>query len=138
MENEFSNLTPRAERHLTHLVVSIRKKSWLPIAWSTGVLLDISAGGFKIELVDNKLPTPGKNYWINLPLSQIGIAHPKKLGIKCRCIWMDKVKHIMGGSFIEQDAEQLDILEIVIAKLLKNKDLKLDEQQPSIVSKVSS
>lgn len=118
MENKHKIL-PRDERHHTHTYVTVQKNKLLNITHISGVLLDISSAGFKIELVGNKMPIVNdKNYWLKIPLHQLGFVSPKKLLVKIRSVWVDQNRHLFGGLFLDTSNEQKEIIESVISILI--------------------
>lgn len=113
-------LTPRGERYNTHTYVTIQSNRFFSLTPMSGVLLDISSSGFKIELVGNKLSLEaGKRYWLSIPLHQLGVLSPSKLSLKIECVWIDQDKYICGGIFLETSTAQKELIESVIGILIE-------------------
>ena len=66
----------RAHRYISHALVEVRRFKLLPFFCDSAVLLDISASGFKLEFTGEVKVSPGNQYWLNIPLSPLGIYAP--------------------------------------------------------------
>lgn len=107
----------RQERFMSHALVSIKKFKWLPFAIHSAVLLDISLLGFKIEFTGDADVKIGTSYWLDIPLSPLGIYAPKRLLCHCECRWFDKESMRFGGIFIELDKTQRLIIDQIVETL---------------------
>lgn len=115
--------TPRAERYLSHALVEVKKFKNLPFFCDSGVLLDLSTMGFKLEFTGEVRVTPGTQYWLNIPLSPLGIYAPKRLICKSECRWFDDTRFRVGGTFIDLSKKDKMILEQVIASLKEREQI---------------
>lgn len=107
----------REERYQSHSLVDIRPFKSLPFFAKSGVLLDLSFSGFKLDLTTQIRMKPGDRFWMIVPLSSLGIYAPKKLVIRAECRWYDPQKFRLGGLFIELSATERLILDQVINSL---------------------
>ena len=114
---------PRQTRYLSHAIVELRKFKYLPVFIKSAILLDISLGGFKIEFTADLSITPGLGYWLEMPLSPLGIYAPKKLICKCECRWFDPSQMRMGGVFTQEDRSTQILLEQIVETLKERDDL---------------
>ena len=92
---------PRAKRYVSHALVEIRRYKWLPFFCHSAVLLDISTGGFKLEFTGEVEAAPGNQYWLNIPLSPLGIPAPARFICRCECRWFDPHRFRIGGTFLK-------------------------------------
>ena len=112
---------PRQQRYISHALVEVKRFKVLPFFCYSSVLLDISLGGFKLEFTSEVVITPGTQYWLNIPLSPLGIYAPKKIICKCECRWYDDSRFRMGGVFIDLSKTDQIIIEQIVESL-KMKD----------------
>lgn len=108
---------PRADRYISHALVEVRKFRSLPFFCHSAVLLDISTSGFKLEFTGEIKVEPGARYWLNIPLSPLGIFAPKRLLVKCECRWFDDHRFRIGGVFIDITKTDGIIIEQVVETL---------------------
>ena len=118
-ENNLANEPgkPRAQRYVSHALVEVRKVKWLPIFCHSAVLLDISVAGFKLEFTSEVQVSPGNQYWLNIPLSPLGIYAPKRIISKCECRWFDDTRYRIGGVFMDLNKTEYMLIEQVISSL---------------------
>ena len=107
----------RTTRYTSHALVEFKKNKILPFGIHSGVLLDLSLGGLKMEFTGESQAKEGKSYWITIPLSPLGIKAPKKFTAKIQCRWFDGDKFRLGGSFLGLQEVDLHILQQIINKL---------------------
>ncbi|NRA65713.1 MAG: PilZ domain-containing protein [Pseudobacteriovorax sp.] len=107
----------RAKRYISHALVEVRRFKLLPLFCDSAVLLDISVGGFKLEFTGEIKVSPGSQYWLNIPLSPLGIYAPKKLCCKCECRWFDSSRFRIGGTFIDLTKTDQMLIEQIVASL---------------------
>lgn len=107
----------REKRHLSHALVEIKRYKHLPIFCHSGVLLDLSAKGFKLEFVDEVEANMGNKYWLSIPLSPLGISSPRKLLCQCECRWFDDSRFRIGGIFLNLTEIDRMIIQQIITTL---------------------
>jgi hypothetical protein len=108
------DITQRDPRFPSHALVEIRKFKHLPFFIESAVLLDISLSGFKVEFTGEVTARPGNQYWLNVPLTPLGIYAPARLLVKGECRWFDDNRFRIGGIFMElSDTEKMIIDQIV-------------------------
>lgn len=99
--NETRHTVSRPDRFTSHALVEVRRFKHLPMFCHSAVLLDISISGFKIEFTSDHKVEPGFHFWLNIPLSPLGIYAPKRLLISGECRWFDSNRFRVGGVFLE-------------------------------------
>lgn len=107
----------RQERFISHALVEVRKYKWLPFGIHSGVLLDISLQGFKLEFTGEFSAKPGDIFWLNIPLAPLGIYSPSRLVCQTETRWFDEKKFRIGGVFTELDKTQRLIIDQIIETL---------------------
>ena len=107
----------RDKRYVSHALVEVRRYKWLPFFCHSAVLLDISVGGFKLEFTGEVASTSGRQYWLNVPLSPLGIPAPNRLLCLCECRWFDPQRYRMGGVFIELSDTDKTLIEQIVVSL---------------------
>lgn len=107
----------RQKRYQSHALVDFKKNRWLPIGIHSGVLLDLSMSGFKMEFTGEVKANSGSTYWISIPLSPLGILAPAKFNAKIKCRWFDQERYRIGGTFSNLSESDKLILQKVIEKL---------------------
>jgi PilZ domain len=107
----------RAPRFLSHAIVEVRKFKHLPIFVQSGVLLDISSSGFKLEFTAETVAKPGDMFWLNIPLTPLGIYAPPRILHRIECRWFDAKRFRIGGIFKNLRAEDIQLLENVVETL---------------------
>lgn len=111
------NNSSRTTRYTSHALVEFRKSKWLPFGIYSGVLLDLSQGGFKMEFTGENHITPNSTYWISIPLGPLGIKYPNKFQAKIEARWFDGKRYRVGGTFLNLKETDRQVLEQVIEKL---------------------
>lgn len=112
-----SSLVDRAKRVESHALVEVRRYRSLPFFCHSGVLLDISVGGFKLEFTNEILVSPGQRFWLVIPLSPLGIYAPKKLMCQVEVRWFDALKFRIGGIFFNLTRTEALIIDQVVTGL---------------------
>lgn len=118
-ENQNKTLDDRDNRYASHALVEIRRFKHLPFGISSAVLLDISAGGFKAEFTGESRMKPGDQFWLNIPLTPLGIYAPARVICRGECRWFDEKRFRVGGVFKELDSTERIIVDQVIDTLRK-------------------
>jgi hypothetical protein len=121
--NDPKNMAPRQERIISHALVEVRRYRFLPFFCYSAVLLDISLNGFKLEFTSEVSLSPSRQYWLNIPLSPLGIYAPKKLTCKCECRWFDGKRFRIGGVFLNLTKTQKLVIEQAIEGLKNRKSI---------------
>lgn len=108
----------RPKRFISHALVEVRKFKRFPFFINSGILLDMSSAGFKIEFtsVDPKVKR-GDALWLHIPLSPLGIRGPGNLSCKIEVRWFEQSSARMGGVFIDLDKVALLTIEQIISRL---------------------
>ncbi len=107
----------RPQRFMSHALVEVRKFKRLPFFIQSGILLDMSSAGFKIEFTSvNPQVKRGDSLWLHIPLSPLGIRGPGNLSCKIEVRWFDESSARMGGVFIDLDRLALITIEQIIAR----------------------
>lgn len=107
----------RPERFFSHAAIEIRSVRWLPIFCQSGILLDLSPGGFKIEVMGDIRRKAGDRFWINMPLVSFGINDLESLDLLAEAKWVDTEKCRLGGVFVDLDAQSRETIERIVARL---------------------
>ena len=107
----------RENRYASHALVELRRFRHLPFAVHSAVLLDISLGGFKIEFTGEGAVKPGQQFWLNIPLTPLGIYAPARLMCRGECRWFDRQRFRVGGVFTELTKTERHILDQVVETL---------------------
>jgi hypothetical protein len=107
----------RENRYPSHALVELRRFKHLPFKIHSAVLLDISLGGFKAEFTGEVRTRPGEGFWLNIPLTPLGIFAPARLLCRGECRWFDDKKFRVGGVFTNLSKTDRHILEQVIDTL---------------------
>lgn len=107
----------RPQRFMSHALVEVRKFKRLPFLIQSGILLDMSSAGFKIEFTSmNPKVKRGDSLWLHIPLSPLGIRGPGVLSCKIEVRWFDERASRMGGVFIDLDHLSLLTIEQIISR----------------------
>jgi hypothetical protein len=107
----------RSERFTSHALVEIRRFRWLMFWTESAVLLDMSAEGFKLEFTGEASAKPGTVYWLEIPLSPLGIRAPAQLTCRAECKWFDEKRFRVGGVFLDLTASDRAIIQQVVEAL---------------------
>lgn len=107
----------RPARYLSHAIVEVRRFKHFPFFAKSGILLDISLGGFKLEFTSEVHSHPGAQYWLNIPLAPLGIFAPSRLLCQAECRWFDEKRFRIGGVFTELSQTDRQIMQHVIETL---------------------
>lgn len=116
-------MAERQKRYVSHALVEVRKYKILPFFCQSAVLLDLSLGGFKLEFTAEVQVTPGNRYWLNVPLSPLGIYSPKRLLTQCECRWFDDNRYRIGGVFLGLSKTEQMLIEQIVATLRSRSSL---------------
>ena len=98
-------------------LVDFKKYKWWPFGVHSGVLLDLSLGGFKMEFTGEVSIKAPSSYWISIPLSPLGINHPLRFQAKVEVRWFDENRFRIGGTFAGLEEADEHVLEQVVEKL---------------------
>jgi hypothetical protein len=109
----------RESRFSSHAVVELRRFKRLPFGIHSGVLLDISLSGFKVEFTGEIVARAGEQFWLNVPLAPLGIYAPARLLCRGECRWFDAKRFRVGGVFTQLTKPERHIVEQVIETLKK-------------------
>jgi hypothetical protein len=104
----------RENRYTSHALVEFRKFKVLPIGIHSAILLDISLGGFKIELTGDKKVRTGENFWLHIPLAPLGIYAPARLMCRGECRWFDGERFRVGGVFTDLSKTDRMIIDQIV------------------------
>jgi hypothetical protein len=107
----------RENRYTSHALVELRRFRRLPIGVHSAVLLDISLGGFKVELTGETAINPGQQFWLSVPLMPLGIYAPARLVCKGEARWFDAKRFRVGGVFLTLTDTERSIIDQVIETL---------------------
>ena len=107
----------RQERYQSHALVNMRRYKYIPFFTQSAVLLDISLGGFKVEFTGDTDARAGDQYWLEIPLSPLGIYQPKFLQIRVEVRWFDERRQRVGGVFVNLEKNEQMILDLIIKTL---------------------
>jgi hypothetical protein len=111
----------RPDRFTSHALVEIRKFKNFPFFCHSGVLLDLSLAGFKLEFTGEEVAQAGDRYWLCIPLGPLGILGPSRLLCRIEVRWYDPKRRRIGGVFMELDRLQQTIIEQVVESLRERK-----------------
>ena len=107
----------RDNRYPSHALLEVRRFQHLPFGIHSAVLLDISAGGFKIEYTGEVYTKPGRQFWLSIPLTPLGIYAPTRLMCRGECRWFDEKRFRVGGVFTNLTRADSLIIDQVIDTL---------------------
>jgi hypothetical protein len=117
MENHPKSYVARAARYPSHALIEVRRFRRLPIFSHSGVLLDISQAGFKIEFVGEQIASVGDRFWLRVPLKPLGIIGREALLCRIEVRWFDAERYRIGGVFINLERIQEHIIQQVIESI---------------------
>ena len=112
----------RRTRYTSHALVEVRKWKWWPLGVASGVLLDMSMDGFKLEFTSEYTAKTLDRLWITLPLGPLGILAPQRLSLPVEVRWFDDRRYRIGGVFLEISDEEKTVVNRVV-KSLKERGL---------------
>lgn len=107
----------RPDRFFSHAVIEVRRSKWLPFFFQSGILLDLSEGGFKIELMGELKVRPQDCFWLRLPLTGFGIRDLQKIDLNAEVKWVDEPNGRIGGVFKELDEDQKSVIKRILDNL---------------------
>lgn len=107
----------RPDRFISHALIEVRRFKNLPFFCNSGVLLDLSLAGFKLEFTGEVEARAGDRFWLSIPLSPLGIVGPSRLICRIEVRWYDSKRRRIGGVFMELNRLQQTIIEQVIESL---------------------
>ena len=118
MKSNSEKLTSdRQARHTSHALVEIKLNRWWPFGIKSGVLLDISVEGFKVEFTSEVKIKSLQKLWISIPLAPLGMMGPKFLSLPVEVRWFDESKYRIGGIFLELDKTDLQTVRRLVGVL---------------------
>ena len=112
----------REVRYRSHALIEMKKFKLLPFFAFSGVLLDMSLSGLKVDLTKAADVKPGNQFWLQIPLSPLGIFAPSKLLCKIECRWYDPNKFRLGGVFLDLTRTERLIIDQIITTLDEKRD----------------
>jgi hypothetical protein len=115
--NQRESRESRESRYTSHALVELRRFRRLPIGVHSAVLLDISLGGFKVELTGEQSFEPGKQFWLSVPLLPLGIQAPTRLICRGEARWFDAKRYRVGGIFLGLTDSERGVIDQVIETL---------------------
>ncbi len=107
----------RPDRFFSHAAIEVRRVKWLPFFCQSGILLDVSPAGFKIEVMGDTRQKVGTRFWIHMPLISFGIHDLEKLDLLAEAKWIDPEKCRIGGIFVDLDAQSRETIERIVNRL---------------------
>ncbi|MBP9706216.1 MAG: PilZ domain-containing protein [Oligoflexales bacterium] len=116
-QNNNPELKLRDPRFISHALIEVRNSKWWPFGVMSAILLDISAGGFKIELTGDVPLLKGKIYWLHIPLAPLRIFAPEKLVCRMQVRWFDPQRFRCGGILLGVNQETSGIIERIISNM---------------------
>ena len=105
------------QRLLSHTVIDVRPFRHLPLFTQSSHLLDISNGGLLLEFITVPRITARKKYWMIGHLTPLGIDDVHQLKCYLECRWVDDEKCRVGGLFVDLDAKNQRIVELVLQRI---------------------
>ncbi len=113
----------REVRFRSHALIEVKKYKFFPIGITSGVLLDLSISGFKLDLTRRAKIKAGDHLWLRVPLNTLGISVPSSFQCKIECKWIDREKFRLGGVFTELSATDKLVIEQIV-QTLEDRDRK--------------
>ncbi len=112
----------RRTRYTSHALIEIRKWRFWPFGVTSGVLLDMSVDGFKLEFTSEYTCKTLDRLWITLPLGPLGIIAPMRLSLPVEVRWFDSRRFRIGGVYLGLTSDQKVVVQKVV-KSLKERGL---------------
>jgi len=106
----------RRTRYTSHALIEVRRWRLWPFGVTSGVLLDMSVDGFKLEFTSEYTAKTLDRLWITLPLGPLGIMAPQRLSLPVEVRWFDGRRFRIGGVFLGLTPEQ----KIIVSKVVKS------------------
>ena len=110
----------RAPRVFAHAIATIKANNWNPLGGWSAIVLDLSAGGCKLELVEGNKFKEGKKYYLDIPLASFNVSEPNSLKLYGEVMWYNDKRLRIGFRFIEPKREQVDIINHILDNLDKS------------------
>jgi hypothetical protein len=108
----------RPERFISHALVEVRPYKWLPFFIQSGILLDMSSAGFKVELTSSTSSAKkGEKYWLRIPLSPLGLRGMGDLECQVEIKWLEPSAARIGGVFLELEPRSQLMISQIVARL---------------------
>ncbi len=104
----------RPDRFFSHAFVEARTVRWLPIFCQSGILLDFSLSGFKIEIMGSLKHKANDRFWLHLPLLPFGIHDLTSIDLRAEVKWVDEDHCRIGGIFVDLDPNSKEIVERIL------------------------
>lgn len=119
MPHDVQNRPPasREERFRSHALIEVKKFKHLPFGISSGVLLDLSISGFKLDLTRRASIKAGDHLWLRIPLTTLGISIPSSFQCKIECKWVDQEKFRLGGVFTSLSSTDRMVIDQIVQTL---------------------
>ena len=115
----------RPDRFFSHAFVEARKVRWLPIFCQSGILMDLSLNGFKIEIMGALKHKANDRFWLHVPLLAFGIHDLASIDFRAEVKWVDQDHSRIGGIFVDLDPNAKEIIERILLKISKKSNQKL-------------
>lgn len=115
----------RPDRFFSHAVIEVRRSRWLPFFFHSGILLDLSEGGFKVEIMGSFKFRPQDQLWLRLPLAGFGIRDLQKIDLHSEVKWVDETNSRIGGIFTALDEDQKSVINRILESLAKYSNAKI-------------
>jgi len=109
---------PRPERFVSHALVEVRRFKTLPFFVQSGILLDMSTAGIKVEFTSNNVSLKaGDLRWLHIPMAPLGLRGMKDLICQVDIRWFDRASARMGGVFTQMDPVSQMLVEQIVQRL---------------------
>ena len=110
-------MSQRPERYQSHALVELKKSRFLPWGRRSGVLLDLSEVGFKLELTEPMAVRLGDGLSLTVPLRPLGVIGPPAVTLRCQVKWIDQGRGRIGGIFVRVTTLQRALVGQVVENL---------------------
>jgi len=107
----------RDARLPSYAIVEVKRYKHLPFFIQSGVLLDLSKNGCKIEYTSEPKIKTGDYRWLEIPLNPIGIFGHRNLQLPFECRWVDSEKFRAGGVFTDLEENQRNMIQQILDQL---------------------
>lgn len=121
-KEQTNDQTDRRTRYTSHALIEVRRWRFWPFGVTSGVLLDMSIDGFKLEFTSEYTCKILDRLWITLPLGPLGILAPMRLSLPVEVRWFDGRRFRIGGVYLGLTSDQKIIVQQVV-KSLKERGL---------------
>ncbi len=115
----------RPDRFFSHAVVEVRAVRWLPIFCQSGILLDLSLGGFKLEIMGSIKYKIDDQFWLHLPLAAFGVHDLPSLDLRAQAKWVNQEHSRIGGVFVDLDPNSKEVIERILSGISDKPNTKI-------------